>query len=199
LSQAQSQAPTDGIVRPSMQPSTAPLASSHHRTISPRTSAGKLKMKAKPLKLKGIKRVKAKRADGGIEEYYYHRASKKRLEGRPNTPEFIQSYAAADKAMRTRSRGTLSDLIRNFETSEFFKDLSPATKESYVPKFRIIDAKWGTIPIEATQDKEFRRDVLAWHEQLGKKSRSSADNLLVAMARVLSFAKREIRDRPERP
>ena len=146
-------------------------------------------MKAKPLKLKGIKRVKAKRADGVIEEYYYHRATMKRLEGRPNTPEFIQSYAAADKAMRTRSRGTLSDLIRNFETSEFFKDLSPATKESYVAKFKIIDAKWGTIPIEATQDKEFRRDVLAWHEQLGKKSRSSADNTLVAMARVLSYAK----------
>src|SRR6266404_5222308 len=100
------------------------------------------KVKPKPLKLKGVKRVKAVMADGSVGEYFYHRASKKRLEGRPNTPEFIQSFAAADKAMRAKSRGTLSDLIRKFDSSGFFKDLSPATKESYLPKFKIIDAKW---------------------------------------------------------
>jgi integrase len=132
--------------------------------------------RAKPLKLKGIKRVG---------KYLYHRGTGKRLD----PDDLIQSYAAAEKSMRTKTRGTFSDLIRNFDTSEFFKDLAEATRESYLPKLKTIDAKWGSVPIAATQDKEFRRDVLAWHEQLGKKSRASADNLLVAMARVLSYAK----------
>jgi integrase len=101
----------------------------------------------------------------------------------------VTSFADAERAMRTKSRGTLSDLIRNFDNSEFFKDLAEATRESYLPRLRIIDAKWGSVPIEATQDKEFRRDVLAWHEKMGKRSRSVADNTVVTMARVLSYAK----------
>lgn len=141
--------------------------------------------RAKPLKLKGIKRVRKQLADGSLEIYLYHRASGKRLD----KDDLVQSYAAAERTMRTKTRGTFSDLIRNFDTSEFFKDLAEATRESYLPKLKTIDAKWGSVPIEATQDKEFRRDVLAWHEKLGKKSRASADNLLVAMARVLSYAK----------
>jgi integrase len=141
--------------------------------------------KPKPLKLKGVKRVKAVLADGSMGEYLYHRASGKRLDEK----DLVQSFADAERAMRTKSRGTLSDLIRNFDSSGFFKDLSEATKESYLPRLRVIDAKWGSVPIEATQDKEFRRDVLAWHEQMGKKSRSSADNTLVTLAKVLSYAK----------
>lgn len=141
--------------------------------------------RSKPLKLKGIKRVKHVLADGSIGIYLYHRATMKRLDEN----DLVQSFATAEKAMRSKTRGTFSDLIRNFDTSEFFKDLSEATKESYLPRLRLLDAKWGSVPIEATQDKEFRRDVLAWHEQLGKKSRASADNTIVAMARVLSYAK----------
>jgi integrase len=142
-------------------------------------------VKRKPLKLKGVKRVTMKLATGGAVTYFYHRASGTKLD--PN--DLVQSYAAADQAMRTKSRGTFNDLIRNFDTSEFFKALSAATKESYIPRLKIIDAKWGSVPIAATQDKEFRRDVLAWHEQLGKKSHASADNTLVTMAKVLSYAK----------
>lgn len=140
-----------------------------------------------PVKLKGIKRTKAVLADGSIKMYLFHRASGKRLD----ESDLVQSYAAAEKAMRNKSAGTFAELIRNFDSSQAWKDLSAATRESYIPKLKIIDAKWGTVPIEATQDKEFRRDVLAWHEELGKKSRASADNTMVLMARVLSYAKKK--------
>jgi integrase len=139
----------------------------------------------KPLKLKGVKRFAVKLAGGVVEIYYYHRASGKRLDKN----NLVQSFAAAEKAMRTKTAGTLAGLIRNFDSSVAFDELSDATREGYLPKLKTIEAKWGTVPIEATQDKEFRRDVLAWHEELGKKSRSSADNLMVALARVLSYAK----------
>ena len=144
-----------------------------------------MKRAKQPLKLKGVKRVTMRLADGTPEVYFYHRATMKRLD----PDDLVQSFAAADKAMRSKIRGTFSDLIRNFDTSEFFKDLADATKESYLRRLKLLDAKWGSVPIEATQDKEFRRDVLAWHEQMGKRSRSNADNTVGAMARVLSYDK----------
>ncbi|WP_245453779.1 tyrosine-type recombinase/integrase [Bradyrhizobium sp. AC87j1] len=53
--------------------------------------------------------------------------------------------------------------------------------------------RWGTCPVAAFNDAddalEFRKDALAWHNELGKASPRSADNLVAALARVLSFAK----------
>jgi len=144
-----------------------------------------MRVKPKPLKLKGIHRVKWVRADGSIGVYIYHRATGIRLD----PDDLVQSYAAADKKMRTKSCGTLADLIRRFDTSTYFDGLSPATREAYVWKLRTIDKKWGSCPIEAVVEDDFGRDALAWHDQLGKKSKRSADNLLAALARVLSFAK----------
>jgi integrase len=141
--------------------------------------------KPKPLRLKGVKRVKKVQADGSIREHFYHRATMKRLD----PLNLITSFADAERAMRTRSSGTLTDLIRLFDTSETFKGLSDATREAYVWKLRAIGAKWGSLPIEATQDKAFRADALTWQEEVAKKSPRSADNLLAALARVLSYAK----------
>lgn len=140
--------------------------------------------KAKPLKIRGVKRTKMVLADGSMVEYFYHRATMTRLD----PLNLVTSFADAERAMRG-PRGTFSDLIRSFDSSEFFKGLAEATRESYLPRLRRIDAKWGSVPIPGTQDREFRRDVLAWHEQLGKKSHASADNTIAAMARILSYAK----------
>src|SRR3954447_4729444 len=48
---------------------------------------------------------------------YYHRATGTRLQGRPNTPEFLASYAEAEKTRAQRDRGTLAGLIREFDAS----------------------------------------------------------------------------------
>jgi integrase len=143
------------------------------------------RVRAKPLKLKGIKRVTRVRASGLVEVELYHRATMTRLD----PLNLVTSFAEVEKAMRTKSRGTLIDLIRLFDTSEYFKGLSQASREAYVWKLRIVEKKWGGLPIEALQDKEFRRDALAWQEEMGKTSHRSADNNLAALARVLSYAK----------
>jgi integrase len=141
--------------------------------------------RAKQPSLKGIKRVKRVRADGSIDVDLYHRATKIKLD----PDNLVQSYAAADKKMRTKSTGTLTDLIRRFDTSTYFAELSDATREAYIWKLRKIEAKWGSCPIEAVVEDDFGRDALEWHDRMGKSSKRSADNLLAGLARVLSFAK----------
>ncbi len=63
-----------------------------------------MRVKPKPLKLKGIHRVKKKQADGSIKVHLYFRAT-----GAPLDPNNLaQSYAAAEKAMRSKGEAHLS-------------------------------------------------------------------------------------------
>jgi integrase len=149
-------------------------------------------MKQKPLRLKGINRVKFKLASGAIKVCLYHRASGERLD----EGDLVQSFAAAERKMRTRGQGTMLQLIRKWDTNNpVFDALSAETRDAYKWKLKAIEKKWGGVPVAAFNDAddalEFRKDALAWHKELGLKSRRSADNLLSALARVLSFAKGE--------
>ena len=150
-------------------------------------------LKAKPLRIKGIHRIKRKLSDGSVKVYYYHRASNRRVEGEPNTPAFLQSVADAEKSMRRSPGDTITGLIRKFDSSAYFDKLSETTRREYVWKLKRVEARWGDVPVETFNDEEatsdFRKDVLEWQEELAKASPRSADNLLATLARVLSFAK----------
>lgn len=148
-----------------------------------------MRIKPKPLKLKGIHRVKKKQADGSIKTHLYFRAT-----GAPLDPNNLaQSYAAAEREMRSKGADTLIQLIRNFDTSTYFKGLSDDSRREYKWKLKRIEKKWGSCPVATFNDSDdaiaFRRDALAWHDELGNISLRSADNLLAALARVLSYAK----------
>lgn len=152
------------------------------------------KPRAKPLRLKGIKRVKRVRANGSIEVELYFRKTGAKLD----PDNLVQSYAAAEKAVKTRARGTLVDLIRLWDTDNpVFDALKPATREAYPWKLKKIEAKWGGVPtstFDSADDADaFAADALAWHLSLGKTSLRSADNLMSALCRVLSFAKEKRR------
>jgi hypothetical protein len=47
--------------------------------------------------------------DGSRRTYWYHRASGRRLQGNPGSPEFIADYAAAENLVRDRHAGTVTD------------------------------------------------------------------------------------------
>jgi hypothetical protein len=89
-----------------------------------------LGLPSNPLRLKGVHKVRRRHADGKEVVYYYYRVTRQKLEGEPGTPEFLQCYAAAERAMRERSRGTLADLVRRFETAEF-ENMSETTRVEY--------------------------------------------------------------------
>lgn len=149
--------------------------------------------KSKPTTLKGVHRVKKRMADGSIKEYLYHR-----ITGLPlDKDNLAQSYANAEKKKRRCGDKTLTELIRFFDSSSTFDGLSEASRKEYKWKLRRIEAKWGGVPEEtfntADDADAFAADALAWHQELGKTSRRSADNLMSALCRVLSFAKKKRR------
>lgn len=152
-----------------------------------------MRVRPKPLKLKGIHRVKKRQADGSIKVYLYHRAT-----GLPLDPaNLAETYAAAEKKARVNTERTLADLIRLFDRSTTFDDLSETSRREYKWKLLRIERKWGGVPedtFNSTDDADaFAADALAWHQDLGKSSRRSADNLMSGLCRVLSFAKEQRR------
>jgi integrase len=140
------------------------------------------------VRLKGINTIRYLDANGEEVVYRYYRATGQKLEGEPGTPEFLQSYAAAERVSKDRGKGTFSDLIRRFEDSDAYDDMAETTKAEYKRKFRKIDKDWGSAPIAGLTDIEFRKDVLLWRDRIARHTRREADNLVSAMARVLAFA-----------
>lgn len=149
--------------------------------------------KQKPATLKGIHRVKKVMADGSIKVYLYHRATGAALDA----GNLAESYVNAEKKRRRQGENTLSDLIKFFDSSSTFDRLSEASRKEYVWKFRRIEKQWGNVPEETFNSQDdadaFAGYVLAWHQEQGKISLRSADNLMSALCRVLSFAKQKRR------
>jgi integrase len=137
--------------------------------------------------LKGVHKVRRRHADGKEAVHYYFRATRQKLEGEPGTPEFLQSYAAAERAMRERSRGTLADLIRRFEQDKY-GNMSETTRLEYVRKLKIIDRDWGSCPICALTEREFKKDIIKWRNEKAKTAPREADNLASALSAVLALA-----------
>ena len=141
------------------------------------------------VRLKGVNTVRRYRKDGSFALYRYHRATGKLLVGEPGSAEFIESYAAAERSFRGRAKGTISDLIRRFQESPAFTDkMAETTQKEYRRKFKIVERNWGSAPLAAFDDKDFRKDALDWRDTIAKNSPREADNLLSALARVGSWA-----------
>lgn len=141
--------------------------------------------------LPDIHRVKKKLADGSIKVYLYYRPSGEPLDA----ADIVQSYAKAEKKFRNKGGETLTALIRLFDGSSYWDTLSDEHRTQYVWKLARIEKKWAGVPIatfnEPDDADEFAADALAWHQELGKTSHRSADNLMSALCRVLSFAKEQ--------
>lgn len=152
-----------------------------------------MRVRPKPLKLKGINRVPKRQADGTVKIYLYHRATGIRLD----PDRLAETYAEAERQTRRKSEKTLSDLIRLFDSSSTYAALSEESRKQYPWKLKRIEQKWGTVPEDTFNNADdadaFAADALAWHQELGKTSRRSADNLMSALCRVLSFAKEQRR------
>jgi len=140
------------------------------------------------VRLRGVNVVRRYRKDRSFAIYYYHRATGTQLKGRPGTPEFIESYAAAERHLRERAKGTICDLIRRFENSPAF-DKAETTKAEYRRKFKIVERRWGGAPISSFTSLEFKKDALDWRDSIAMRgAKREADNLLGALSRLGSWA-----------
>jgi integrase len=142
------------------------------------------------VRLRGINTVRRYRKNGSFALYRYHRASGRQLVGEPGSAEFIESYAAAERSVRERAKGTISDLIRRFEESPVCapENMAESTRKEYRRKFKVIEREWGSAPIASFNEKEFRKDALDWRDGIAKRAPREADNLVSAMGRLGSWA-----------
>lgn len=140
------------------------------------------------MRLRGVNTVRRYRIDGSCAVYYYHRSTGTQLKGQPGTPEFIESYAAAERSLRERARGTICDLIRRFEASPAF-ERAEATKAEYRRRFRVIERKWGSAPISAFNEIKFKTAVLDWRDGIAARgAKCEADSLTSALSRLGSWS-----------
>ncbi|OJH59258.1 hypothetical protein BA725_13245 [Agrobacterium pusense] len=142
-------------------------------------------------RLKGINTIRRKLADGTVATYYYHRATGTRLTGEPGSSAFLASIAEAETRSKNRMAGTLSGLLKDFDGTKQWRRLADSTKKEYSRVLTFWDGKYGSVPYAALEDKEFRRDVLKWHDEFSEEKPREADNRVTILARVLSWAEKD--------
>jgi integrase len=143
------------------------------------------------IKARGVNVIPRRLATGELKTYYYHRATGTRLTGVPGSHEFLTSLAAAEQSQRHRNAGTLSGLIRDFEGTKQWRRLAESTKKEYRRVFTYWDAEFGTCPYRALEDKNFRAEVIKWHDKFSETKPREADNRVTILARVLSWAAKD--------
>jgi integrase len=139
----------------------------------------------------GINVVRAKLASGAVKTYYYHRATGTRLAGDPSSPEFLATYAEAEKGNRTRQTGTLAGVIRDFQGTKQWRRLAESTKSEYKRVLTFWEAEYGSCPYRALEEKAFRVDIIKWHDSYSEEKPREADNRVTVLARVLSWAAKD--------
>ncbi|MDH3579639.1 MAG: tyrosine-type recombinase/integrase [Hyphomicrobiales bacterium] len=137
--------------------------------------------------VKGVNTVTKRLADGTVKLYYYHRATGSRLEGEPGSPEFLQSYAAAERTLVARDQGTIAELIRGYSASPEFVKLADSTQREYRRMLRAIETEFGDMPLEAADDPRARGEFLEWRDKVAKRGAREADNQLSVLSAILSW------------
>jgi integrase len=139
------------------------------------------------VQIRGIHTTYKKLANGETKKYYYVGKGGPRIDAEPGTPEFLRLYGEAVELKRPNI-GTMRSLIDYFLDSDEFKGGSIHSKRSYRRYLRLIDAKFGTMPIAAVEDKRARGEFKAFRGSFSATPRK-ADYVWTTIARVLSVAK----------
>jgi integrase len=140
--------------------------------------------------IRGTNTVYKKLADGTRRTYYYHRATSRRLDGEPNSPEFIMSYSAAESAVHDLLHGSFNALLRDYTLSiEFQQNLAPSTQTEYRRMLKAAEAEFGAMPMAALNDQRVRKEFLDWREKTARSSgQREADHRLSAISAMLTWA-----------
>jgi integrase len=109
------------------------------------------------------------------------------LRGEFGSPEFHASYNEAVAQRTAPPKGKLFSVLRAYQDSAEFKNLSTRSRSDYIGKIKLIEREFGDFPLSAMTDPRARGIFKAWRERLAKSSRRQADYAWVVLARVLSF------------
>lgn len=142
-------------------------------------------------KLPGIASATYRLASGKIQRYYYAWRGGPLLKAadgtplQPSEPEFFTAYAKAHAERAKPAPGTLFSLIAEYRRSSDFPR-NPKTAKDYQRYLKLIEEKFGTMPLSIVEDKRARGEFKAWRDTMADRPRT-ADYAWTVLARVLSF------------
>lgn len=139
------------------------------------------------VRLPGVHSVRRRLADGATAIYHYAWRGGPRLPGEPGSPEFFAAWQALTAARGCRHEGTIQGLLGDYQRSPAWSDLAERTRKDYARHIRKIEAEFGDMPLAALSDRRVRGDMLAWRDQLARKSARQADYALAVLALVLAW------------
>lgn len=142
----------------------------------------------------GLHRAPAKLADGTRKTYFYAWKGGPRLPDDFNSPEFAAAYRDAIASKAPSKGGTLQSVIDAYQQSPAgsgsgmaFRNLAERTRRDYVKHIRLIEAKFGTLPLAALEDDRLYGRLHKWRDALAEKSPRQADYTFSVFARILSW------------
>lgn len=139
-------------------------------------------------RLQGINTIRKRLADGTVRLYYYHRATKAPLPGKPGSAEFVRAFSEAEKLMSERHKGTFVNLVRAFLLSPEFGKRKESTQKEYRRMLTKAEIQFGDMPFAALEDPRVRQDFLTWRAEVAKASgEREADNRLSVISAMLSW------------
>lgn len=139
------------------------------------------------VQIKGIHTTYKKLASGEVKKYYYAWKDGPRIDAEPGTLEFIRLYGEA-AARKSPAVGTMSSLIDYFKDMDEYKQCGVHSQRAYDRYLKLIEKKFGTMPILAIEDKRARGEFKAFRGTFSGTPRK-ADYVWTTLARVLSVAK----------
>jgi len=138
------------------------------------------------VQLKGINSVKVKLKDGRTVTYHYAWKGGPRLSGRPGSPEYAASFAAAHTARKTPSTKTFSALVVRYKMSPAYTKRGAHTKRAYGKTLTTLTEKFGSLSYTALDDPDVRKHFLRWRDGMADTPRT-ADMAVGVLKRVLSW------------
>ncbi len=139
------------------------------------------------VRLSGIKTTRKKLADGSIKVFRYFRANNEPLRGKPGSPEFMASYAAAAAKVRAVPPSQFRSIIVKFKASADWAELSDKSKKDYGRYVSMIEREFGDMPVAAVEDPKARGVFKEWRDGMAQTKRK-ADYAWSVLNRILSWA-----------
>ena len=138
--------------------------------------------------LKHVNPIRKRLADGTLKTYYYHRRTRKRIEGEPGTPQFLASYKLASLWDGTHAPDTIAALIVAYRGGPL-RRLAQRTQVDYRKHLDKICIEFGSAPIAVFDDKRVRAVIRKWHDDMATRSPRQADYAMSVLSAVLDHAK----------
>jgi integrase len=120
--------------------------------------------------------------------YYYAWRGGPRILAPFGSPGFLEEYQTAHASRRQPAQNCLFTLVAEFRQSAEFSTLSEVSRKGYKPYLKLIEERFGTMPLKLVERPQ-AREVFLEHRDKFRDTPRKADYFWSTLRRVLSFGK----------